>query len=321
MAALLDVQDLKVYFRKNGAVSKAVDGVSFAVGEGETLGLVGESGCGKSVTSLSIMRLVACPPAEFAGGKILYRGDDIVQMGEHRLRGIRGKEIAMIFQEPMSSLNPVFTAGYQIAEMLTTHTSMGKKEIREKVLSLLRKVEIDQPERVYKSYPHELSGGMRQRVMIAMAVACEPKLLIADEPTTALDVTIQAQILKLFRRLKEEFHMSLLLITHNLGLVSDLADRIAVMYAGIIAETGRTRDIFEAPLHPYTQGLIRSVPKLGERKARLETIPGMVPDAARKPAGCPFHPRCYLKGDICAKELPVLREVRPGHFAACHFAK
>lgn len=321
MNTLLDVKDLKIYFQKNGTVSKAVDGISFSVVEGETLGLVGESGCGKSVTSLSLMRLLPVPPAKIAGGEIIFQGKDILALGERELRSIRGKEIAMIFQEPMSSLNPVFTAGFQIGEMLSTHTRMSPREIKGRVLRLLEKVEIPSPDRAYASYPHQLSGGMRQRVMIAMAIACSPKLLIADEPTTALDVTIQAQILKLFQRLKSEFKMSLLLITHNLGMVSDLADRIAVMYAGTIVETCRTELLFEAPLHPYTQGLIKSVPALGEKKDRLDAIPGAVPDPSAKPSGCPFHPRCYLKGDICPREIPRLREVRPGHFAACHFAQ
>lgn len=321
MNTLLDVKDLKIYFEKNGTVSKAVDGINFSVVEGETLGLVGESGCGKSVTSLSLMRLLPVPPAKIAGGEIIFRGKDILTLGERELRAIRGKEISMIFQEPMSSLNPVFTAGFQIGEMLSTHTRMSPREIKGRVLRLLEKVEIPAPDRAYACYPHQLSGGMRQRVMIAMAIACSPKLLIADEPTTALDVTIQAQILKLFQRLKSEFKMSLLLITHNLGMVSDLADRIAVMYAGTIVETCKTELLFEAPLHPYTQGLIKSVPTLGEKKARLDAIPGAVPDPSAKPSGCPFHPRCYLKGDICSRETPRLREVLPGHFAACHFAR
>jgi oligopeptide/dipeptide ABC transporter ATP-binding protein len=320
MNTLLDVKDLKIYFQKNGAVSKAVDGISFSVSEGETLGLVGESGCGKSVTSLSLMRLLPEPPARIAGGEIVFQGKDILRLPERELRALRGKEIAMIFQEPMSSLNPVFTAGFQIGEMLSTHTRMSAREIKGRVLRLLEKVEIPDPDRAYKSYPHQLSGGMRQRVMIAMAIACAPKLLIADEPTTALDVTIQAQILKLFQRLKDECKMSLLLITHNLGMVSDLADRLTVMYAGTIVETCATELLFDAPLHPYTQGLIKSVPKLGEKKTRLDAIPGTVPDPAAKPSGCPFHPRCYLKGDVCPLETPALREVRPGHWAACHFA-
>ena len=321
MNPLLQVKNLKTYFQKDSVISKAVDGVSFEIGEGETFALVGESGCGKSVTSLSIMRLITNPPGKIVDGEILFEGRDILRMKEKEVRALRGKEIAMIFQEPMSSLNPVFTAGYQIAEMLKTHFNVTRSEVTERVLSLIDKVEIPNPERIYKSYPHQLSGGMRQRIMIAIATACSPKLLIADEPTTALDVTIQAEIMKLFRKFRVEHKMSVLLITHNLGIVSDLADRIAVMYAGGIVETCDAQTLFSQPLHPYSEGLLKSIPRLGTKKERLDTIPGSVPDPAAKPSGCPFHPRCFKKEGICEEVKPLLREVSNAHYAACHFAE
>ncbi len=319
MNKLLEVKNLKTYFYGGGKVSKAVDGVCFDLAAQETLGIVGESGCGKSISSLSLLRLVPEPPGKIVAGEILFQGRDLLLLKEKELRQIRGKEIAMIFQEPMTSLNPVFTIEYQIAEALLTHTSMTKREAKEKVVELLNQVRIPSPRERAKDYPHQLSGGMRQRVMIAMALACSPKILIADEPTTALDVTIQAQILDLFFELKEKFKMSLIMITHDLGVIAEIADRVAIMYAGKIVEEAPVIKLFEEPQHPYTIGLLKCMPKLGRKKETLMTIGGTVPDPSDKPSGCPFHPRCFKAQPNCKTEVPQMREVKPGHWAACHY--
>lgn len=316
---LLEVKNLKTYFYNGEKVSMAVDGVSFSLGTQETLGIVGESGCGKSITSLSLLRLVPEPPGKIVGGEILFQGKDLLRLPEKEIRKVRGKEIAMIFQEPMTSLNPVFTIEYQIVEALRTHTSMTKKEAKEKAVSLLNQVKIPSPRERAKDYPHQLSGGMRQRAMIAMALACSPKILIADEPTTALDVTIQAQILDLFFELKENFDMSLMMITHDLGVIAEIADRVAIMYAGKIVEQASVKELFNAPQHPYTIGLLKCIPKLGGTKQTLETIGGTVPDPAEKPLGCSFHPRCFKAKPNCKVDIPEFREVTTGHWAACHY--
>lgn len=300
-------------------MAKAVDGVNFHLDQEETLGLVGESGCGKSVTALSILRLVPTPPGKIVGGKVTFEGRDLLQQPEPEMRKVRGGQIAMIFQEPMTSLNPVFTIEFQIAEMLHAHTDLTKKQIREKVVELLNRVKIPSPRERAKDYPHQLSGGMRQRAMIAMALACGPKLVMADEPTTALDVTIQAQILDLFLDLKSQLKMSLIMITHDLGIIAEIADRVAIMYAGEIVETARVKELFAQPLHPYTIGLLRCIPRLGQPGRRLEAIGGNVPDPAAKPGGCPFHPRCFKAQKKCETVKPEMEEKKPGHWAACHF--
>ncbi|MEA2627069.1 MAG: peptide/nickel transport system ATP-binding protein, partial [Candidatus Binatota bacterium] len=306
MPALLDVRDLHTHFVTDSGVARAVDGVSFAVAKGETLGMVGESGCGKSVTALSILRLVPSPPGEIVGGSILYEGTDLLKLEEHAMRRVRGREIAMIFQEPMSSLNPVFTIGDQVGEAIRLHQQTGRRETRERVIEMLRLVEIPEPERRIGEYPHQLSGGMRQRVMIAMALSCHPKLLIADEPTTALDVTIQAQILDLLAGLQERLGMALLLITHDLGVVAEQAQRVVILYAGRIVEEAPVVELFERPLHPYTRGLLDSVPKVGKEKARrLNAIRGTVPELTRLPSGCRFRDRCPLAIDDCARIDPA----------------
>ncbi|OGP99125.1 MAG: peptide ABC transporter ATP-binding protein, partial [Deltaproteobacteria bacterium RBG_16_55_12] len=290
MAELIRTKDLRTsFFTPDGEV-KAVDGVSFEIEEGKTLGLVGESGCGKSVTALSILRLVPFPPGRVVGGEILYRGRDLLKLNGEEMRKIRGNEISMIFQEPMTSLNPVFTIGNQIGEAIRLHQGLGKKETREKTIEMLRLVKIADPETRVDDYPHQLSGGMRQRVMIAMALSCNPSLLIADEPTTALDVTIQAQILELMKELKDRLGMSLLLITHDLGVVAEQADEVAIMYAGKIVEQATAKALFNRPLHPYTVGLLNSLPRVGaNKKKRLEAIPGMVPSPLELPSGCRFR--------------------------------
>ena len=300
MPALLEVQNLNIRFPAEGGDVLAVRDVSFSLEKGRTMGFVGESGCGKSVTAYSILGLVP-PPGVIDSGSIRYRGKDITRMGEDEIRTIRGKEIAMIFQEPMTSLNPVFTIGYQIEESITLHLGMSDHEAREYSAELLNSVGIPDPVRRLDSYPHELSGGMRQRAMIAMALSASPSILIADEPTTALDVTIQAQILDLLIRIQDERKMSLILITHDLGIVANIADEIAIMYAGEIAETGKTRDIFRNPGHPYTRGLFKAIPRIGGNQKRLATIPGMVPAITAPPAGCVFYPRCYMSIDRCAR--------------------
>jgi oligopeptide/dipeptide ABC transporter ATP-binding protein len=320
MAELLQVKDLRTsFFTPEGEV-RAIDGVSFEIGEGKTLGLVGESGCGKSVTSLSIMRLVPSPPGRIVGGEIFYRGRDLLKLNKEEMRKIRGNEISMIFQEPMTSLNPVFTVGNQIGEAIRLHQGLGKKETRRKTIDMLRLVKIADPESRVDAYPHQLSGGMRQRVMIAMALSCNPSLLIADEPTTALDVTIQAQILELMKELQQKIGMALLLITHDLGVVAEQADEVAIMYAGKIVERASAERIFTRPLHPYTVGLLNSLPGAGtKKKRRLAAIPGVVPSPLDVPSGCRFRDRCPRAAALCADAEPQLVELEPGHWAACHF--
>jgi oligopeptide/dipeptide ABC transporter ATP-binding protein len=314
---LLQVKDLRTYFYAGDGVVRAVDGASFSIGRGQTLGIVGESGCGKSVTSLSIIRLIPYPPGRIVGGEIFFEGQDLLKRTETEMRTLRGDRISMIFQEPMTSLNPVFTIGAQISEAITLHQRMSKKGTVQKTVEMLRKVGIPSPEKRIKDYPHQMSGGMRQRVMIAMALACQPQLLIADEPTTALDVTIQAQILDLMGRLKEEMGTAILLITHNLGIVAEFADGVAVMYAGKIVEMAETQQLFKNPCHPYTVGLLGSIPKVNEDRDRLQVIEGTVPNPFSMPKGCRFHPRCLSAKNICVKEEPDLIEVAPGHQLRC----
>ncbi len=314
---MLSVQDLSVYFISDGRQARAVDGVSYEVREGETVCLVGESGCGKTVSALTILGIIPQPPARIMGGKILFDGQNLLDLGEKEMERIRGNRIAMVFQEPMTSLNPVFTVGDQIRETIMIHEKVSEKDLHARCVQLLRDVGIPSPEQRLKDYPHQLSGGQRQRVMIAMALACNPDLLIADEPTTALDVTIQAQILNLFRELQRKGQMSLLYITHDLGVVATIADRIYVMYAGIIVEQGDAARIFHSPHHPYTQGLLASLPNRAKRGAVLHSIPGTVPDPAYKPAGCPFHPRCPFAIETCRIEFPAMCDYGEGHVSRC----
>ena len=316
MTTLLEVRNLKTYFFTDYGTVRAVDGVDFELAQGKTLGLVGESGCGKSVTGLSILRLIASPPGKIVEGQIIFEGRNLLELSAEEMRRLRGHKISMIFQEPMTSLNPVFTVGSQIGESLALHLKMNRREARERSVELLRLVGIPRPEQTVDNYPHQLSGGMRQRAMIAMALACHPALLIADEPTTALDVTIQAQILDLLADLKARLGMALLLITHDLGVVAKVADRVAVMYAGRIFEYGSVRDIFKEPRNPYTIGLLRSIPALQRGKRRLTTIEGQVPSLTRLPEGCRFHPRCPWMIPECKKGEPIF-EVAPGHLSRC----
>lgn len=323
------MEDLRTYFDVEEGTARAVDGVSFRLRRGRTLGLVGESGCGKSVTALSILRLVPSPPGRIASGRILFEGRDLLRLSDEEIRRVRGNRIAMVFQEPMTSLNPVFTIGSQIVEAIVLHQQVSKAEARRRTIELLRRVRIPAPEERIDAYPHQLSGGMKQRAMIAMALACGPDVLIADEPTTALDVTVEAQILDLLRELQREMGMSVLLITHDMGVVAETTDEVAVMYAGQIVESASTRALFARPLHPYTIGLFRSLPRLEVRGRRLAAIPGAVPSPLRFPSGCRFHPRCFLaRGrERCREEEPELREVAPGgpgeppHYSRCHFAE
>lgn len=315
---ILQLDDLTVRFHLKRGSLTAVDGVSFSVGAAETFGLVGESGSGKTVTARSIMRLVPTPPGEIAKGRILFKGDNIYEKSDQELRKIRGNEIAMVFQEPMSALNPVYTVGDQISDALRTNLGLDKKEARERVIELMNLVGIPAPASRYDSYVHEFSGGMRQRVMLAMALSCDPTFLIADEPTTALDVTIQATILELIQSMIDRFDMSLLFITHNLGVVAHACDRIGVMYASHLVEIGTTKEIFASPLHPYTVGLLNSIPRLDQETKFLTPITGSVCNMMEPPAGCKFHPRCGQAMDICRREIPRLAEYAPGHFAACH---
>ncbi len=320
---LIQVQDLKTYFYTEDGVVKAVDGVSFKIEPQQTLGVVGESGCGKSVTALSIMGLVPMPPGKIVGGNIyLYKDGNTVDLTTlhpkgKEYRAIRGREIAMIFQEPMTSLNPVFTVGYQIMEAIMLHQKVSKKEARKKAIEMLRQVGIPEPEQRVDEYPHQLSGGMRQRAMIAMALSCNPSLLIADEPTTALDVTIQAQVLDLMRDLQRRFKMAIMFITHNLGVVAEMCQEVVVMYLGKVVEHAMVRPLFHEPKHPYTQGLLNSIPSLATKKKRLVPITGVVPDPLDAPPGCPFNPRCPHVMEICTREMPPLREVAENHEAAC----
>ena len=320
MGDLIHIKNLRTsFFTPEGEV-RAIDGVNFEIAEGKTLGLVGESGCGKSVTSLSIMRLIPSPPGKIVGGEIFYRGRDLLKLNTEEMRRIRGNEISMIFQEPMTSLNPVFTVGNQIGEAIRLHQGLGKKQTREKTIQMLRLVKIADPESRVHSYPHQLSGGMRQRVMIAMALSCNPSLLIADEPTTALDVTIQAQILELMKELQQKIGMALLLITHDLGVVAEQADEVAIMYAGKIVERAAAAAIFARPFHPYTVGLLNSLPGTGgKKKTRLDAIPGVVPSPLHLPSGCRFRDRCPKAAAICAEAEPPLIEKERRHFVACHF--
>jgi len=317
--ALLDVRNLRTSFFTSQGEARAVDGVSFSVEPGQTLGLVGESGCGKTMTALSILRLT--PPAgRIVGGEIVFDGRNLLTVTEAEMRGVRGNAIAMIFQEPMSSLNPVFTVGNQIAEAVRLHQGLGRQAARAKAVEMLELVEIPEPERRVDEYPHQLSGGMRQRVMIAMALSCNPNLLIADEPTTALDVTIQAQILELMKELQEKMGMALLLITHDLGVVAERADEVAIMYAGKIVERGSAEAIFARPQHPYTVGLLNSLPGTGaKKKKRLDAIPGVVPSPLNLPSGCRFRDRCPKAAEICAENEPLLTEKEPQHPVACYF--
>ena len=315
---LLSVRGLHTYFRTEAGVAKAVDDVSFEVHAGETLGVVGESGCGKSVTSLSIMGLVPQPPGYHPGGEIWFQGRDLLTLPERQLQRLRGAQMAMVFQEPMTSLNPIFRVGAQIGETLRQHQKLSRRAARREATRLLERVGIPDPGTRVDDYPHQMSGGMKQRVMIAMALACGPKLLIADEPTTALDVTIQAQILDLLRDLQAELGMAIMLITHDLGVVAEMAHRVAVMYAGRIVETTSAETLFARPRHPYTRGLFRSLPQIeGDRTARLEVIPGMVPSATDFPSGCRFRNRCGWARDRCGEQLPTLLPLAADHHAAC----
>ena len=315
---LLAIENLSTFFHTEDNIVKSVRNVDLTIHKGETLALVGESGCGKSVTALSVMRLLSTPPAKFESGRILFKGQDILQTPDAEMQKIRGNQISMIFQEPMTSLNPIFTVGDQIMEAIRLHQDKSESQARELALQVLHQVAIPSPESRIDQYPHELSGGMKQRVMIAMAIVCRPELLIADEPTTALDVTIQAQILDLLDQLRKETSMAILLITHNLGIVAQYADRVAVMYSGKVVETAPVEEIFASPAHPYTRGLLNSLPKDGP-STRLETIPGSVPHPAYLPEGCAFHPRCAEKMDKCMVTLPPLESINIGtpHQAAC----
>jgi len=322
---LVEVKELKTYFNIEGTWAKAVDGVSFNIYKGETLGIVGESGSGKSVTALSLMKLIPDPPGRIMGGEILFNGKDIVQLSYEEMYDIRGKEIAMIFQEPMTSLNPVFKIGMQIAEVIQTHFKVDEKEAMKRAVDMLRHVGIPDPEKRVNDYPHQFSGGMRQRVMIAIALACNPSLLIADEPTTALDVTIQAQILDLMLELKDKRKdAAIVLITHDLAVVAEMCQRVIVMYGGKIQEVADVKDLFAQPLHPYTRGLMNSIPRPAKDRSkheRLQAIPGNVPSIMNLPTGCKFCTRCTEKIDKCDTEEPPLREITAGHFVRCHLVE
>ena len=317
---LLDIRGLKTHLRTEDGMVHAVDGVDVRIHRGETVGIVGESGCGKTVTAMSVLKLIPMPPGEIVGGQILWRGRDLVPLEPAQMQKIRSKEIAIVFQEPMTSLNPVYTIGAQIAEVLRLHENLSRGAAIEKTVEMLRLVNIPNPERRVYDYPHQFSGGMRQRVMIAMALSCDPKLLIADEPTTALDVTIQAQILDLLNDLKERLGMAVMLITHAMGVVAETCQRVVVMYAGKVVEEAPVGELFSKPLHPYTQGLIRSIPRIDTaavHKQRLETIAGMVPSLLEPAEGCRFAARCKFARDECVQATPPLREVAPGHKVAC----
>jgi peptide/nickel transport system ATP-binding protein len=316
---LLDIRDLKTWFKTDDGLVRAVDGIDLKIERGETLGVVGESGCGKTVTARSVLKLIDMPPGRFEGGKILWQGRDLIPLGPDEMDKIRAREIAIIFQEPMTSLNPVYTVGGQIAEVLRQHDKLNRKQALEGAVEMLRLVNIPNPAKRVNDYPHQFSGGMRQRVMIAMALSCKPKLLIADEPTTALDVTIQAQILELMQEMKDRLGMSIMLITHAMGVVAETCQRVVVMYAGKVVEEAPVESLFGNPRHPYTQGLIRSIPRVdraAEHK-RLEAIPGTVPSLLEPPPGCRFAARCKYAMDVCRQAMPPLKEVAPGHFARC----
>ena len=323
-APLLEIRGLKTHFATDDGMVQAVDGVDLIIDRGETLGVVGESGCGKTVTALSVLKLIAMPPGRIVDGQILWQGRDLVPLGGRDLDMIRSKEIAIVFQEPMTSLNPVYSVGEQIAEVLRRHEGLGRRAAREKTIEMLRLVQIPNAERRVGDYPHQFSGGMRQRVMIAMALSCSPKLLIADEPTTALDVTIQAQILELLQDLKSRLGMAVMLITHAMGVVAETAQRVVVMYAGKVVEEAPVRQLFGRPRHPYTRGLIRSMPRIDRaatRKTRLEAIGGVVPSLLAPPPGCRFAPRCRFAAAICREAVPPLREIEGGHRVACALAE
>jgi peptide/nickel transport system ATP-binding protein len=318
--ALLEIKGLKTHFKTDDGWLHAVDGVDMSIEAGETLGVVGESGCGKSVTAKTVMKLIDMPPGRIVAGQVLWQGRDLVPLGAEDMRRIRAKEIAIIFQEPMTSLNPVYTVGEQIAESIRLHEGLSRKDAIARAVEMLKLVRIPTPERRVHDYPHQFSGGMRQRVMIAMALSCKPQLLIADEPTTALDVTIQAQILDLLAELKSEMGMAIMLITHAMGVVAEVAQRVVVMYAGQVVEEALVGELFAHPRHPYTQGLIRSIPRIDSaltKKGRLETIPGTVPKLIAPPEGCRFAPRCKFAMPACTQATPPLRQVAPGHKVAC----
>ena len=317
---LLEIRGLQTEFVTDDGVVRAVDGVDLAIDRGETVGVVGESGCGKTVTALSVLKLIPMPPGRIAGGQILWRGRDLVSLRPQDMHGIRSKEIAIIFQEPMTSLNPVYTIGDQISEVIRLHEGVGRRAALDRAVDMLRLVHIPNPERRVRDYPHQFSGGMRQRVLIAMALSCSPALLIADEPTTALDVTIQAQILDLLAEIKSRLGMAIMLITHAMGVVAESAQRVAVMYAGRVVEEAPVEQLFARPSHPYTQGLIRSIPRIdatATRRRRLESIAGMVPSPLEPLSGCRFAPRCPFARADCIEAIPPLREVAPGHKVAC----
>lgn len=314
---LLDVKNLKTVLSTDAGTIKAVDGINLRVRKGEITGLAGESGCGKSMTAYSILRLVPNPPGKIIGGEIIFRGKNLLEMTETEMRKIRGNEISMIFQDPLTSLNPVFTVGDQIAEAIKLHQEIERREVRKKVIEMMRLVRISEPEIRANEYPHQFSGGMRQRIMIAMALSCNPSLLIADEPTTALDVTIQAQILNLINELVSEFNTSVMLITHDLGVIAEVCDSVYIMYAGKIAEYASVKEIFFNPKHPYTKKLMDSIPKLNEQKDELAVIGGLVPSLINPPTGCRFHPRCEEVKKICREEEPSFIEIDQNHFAAC----
>jgi len=314
---LLEVRSLSTHFFTEEGVVRAVENVSFEIHPGEILSIVGESGCGKSVTGLSILKLIPSPPGQIVRGEILFDGRNLLRLEEKEMEKVRGNDISMIFQEPMTSLNPVFTIGNQIIEAILLHQGLDKTEARRRAIEMLDRVKIPSPETRIDAYPHQLSGGMRQRAMIAMALSCQPKLLIADEPTTALDVTIQAQVLRLLKEIQREMGMAVMLITHDLGVVAEIADRVAVMYAGRLVEVGSIEAIFGQMRHPYTKGLLDSIPQLKERKNRLDAIPGQVPNPVNLPIGCKFHPRCYLRVEECKREEPPLLKVNGDHFSRC----
>ncbi|WP_027632949.1 ABC transporter ATP-binding protein [Clostridium hydrogeniformans] len=315
---LVEFKNLKTYFYTEEGVVKAVDDVSFKINQGETIGIVGESGCGKSVTAMSLMRLIPNPPGKIVGGDIIFENESLLSLSEEKMREIRGNKISVIFQEPMTSLNPVYTVGYQISEAIILHQKLSKAEARNKAIEMIKLVGIPRSEEIVDAYPHELSGGMRQRIMIAMALSCNPKLLVADEPTTALDVTIQAQILDLMRSLKEEFNTSIMLITHDLGVVAEMCDHVVVMYAGKIVEEGEVKELFKNPLHPYTKGLLNSKPSLtGKNNNKLYSIPGQVPNPVNMPNHCYFYDRCEYASEECKKGIPNLKNIKEDHRVAC----
>nr|WP_274709489.1 ABC transporter ATP-binding protein [Streptomyces tubbatahanensis] len=318
---LLEVRDLHVDFHTRDGIVKAVNGVNYQVEAGETLAVLGESGSGKSVTAQAIMGILDMPPGRIPQGEILFHGEDMLTMSKEERRKIRGARIAMIFQDALSSLNPVLTVGYQLAEMFRVHQGASRKEAKAKAIELMDRVKIPAAKARVSDYPHQFSGGMRQRIMIAMALALEPDLIIADEPTTALDVTVQAQVMELLADLQREFNMGLILITHDLGVVADVADKIAVMYAGRIVETAPVKELYKAPAHPYTKGLLESIPRLDQKGKELYAIQGLPPNMAKVPDGCAFHPRCPVARDVCRSELPPLAEVGEGRGSACHFWK